>query len=80
MRSIKVWAIERKTMICAIFGHKRDSHRTWYDGLDWRSNCKRCDEPLLKDARMQKWRPFDREQDFDERRSGKPDRIDHAAE
>jgi len=44
----------------------------WNDGLDPRTNCRRCRTSLIRDQNG--WRPFDRELDFDINRKGKPER------
>jgi hypothetical protein len=33
---------------CKLLSHSRDARRTWHDGLDWRSSCKRCGIPMIK--------------------------------
>jgi hypothetical protein len=45
--------------LCMLFGHRRDVHHRWHDGMDWRAPCVRCSAPLIKDVRRQKWRLFD---------------------
>jgi len=57
-------------LICAIVGHRRYSQRTWHDGLDWRSSCRRCRAPMVKID--QDWRAY-RVSDHDQRRYAKPE-------
>ena len=41
--------------VCAIIGHSRDRHRRTHDGIDWRSVCKRCGTPMVKDWASERW-------------------------
>jgi hypothetical protein len=55
-------------LICLIFKHKRARDKVWNDGLDFRSQCKRCQAPLIKQYGVG-WRIFD------PRRDANPDRL-----
>ena len=44
--------------LCSTFGHSRASGRIRHDGMDFRSKCKRCDAPLIRDIDG-KWVPTD---------------------
>jgi hypothetical protein len=46
-----------QNLLCKLRGHKRDSSRVWHDGLDFRSRCKRCSIPMLRD--LHGWRSYD---------------------
>jgi len=58
-----------KRITCKVFKHRIDRHRVWNDGLDFRTACARCSEPLLRDAAG--WRAFDGARD------GNPGRKPH---
>ena len=45
-------------LLCALFGHRRRADKAWHDTLDWRSTCSRCGTPLLRDHKIDRWRPF----------------------
>ena len=59
-------------LICTLSGHVRDKNRAWYDGLDWRSSCKRCGAPMIKDSLSGHWRLYVSSDDSNQR-SEKPD-------
>jgi hypothetical protein len=44
-------------LICKYAGHKVNRQRVWDDGYAFRTNCTRCDTPLIRD--LNSWRPFD---------------------
>jgi hypothetical protein len=53
-------------LLCRMFGHQPNRHRVWFDELDYRSRCKRCDTEMVRD--LHGWREFDPEADADPRR------------
>ena len=57
-------------LLCRLFGHKIDRRHVWYDDLDFRTNCRRCRQPMLRS--MHGWRLFDTDTDSDERRAAHP--------
>jgi hypothetical protein len=63
--------------MCMMFGHRRDQHRVWHDGENFRAPCARCGIPMIKPV-LDKWRPFDSVTDLSERgaaRKARPDRV-----
>lgn len=60
--------------MCVFRGHMHDRKRAWDDGLNWRSECKRCGVPMIKDAISGKWRLFEIDSDFSAKRENKPTR------
>lgn len=58
------------TLICRLANHRVNRRHVWNDGLDFRTNCRRCGEPLLREASG--WRRFDSERDTHPMRSGHP--------
>ena len=62
-------------LLCKLRGHKLDRNRVWHDGLDHRTSCERCMQPLIKQSR--EWRAFDTDSDTDLRRKPHP-RYDRA--
>ncbi|WP_157216309.1 hypothetical protein [Flavisphingomonas formosensis] len=44
-------------LLCRVLGHERDSRRIWRNGNDYRSYCKRCELPLIRESGG--WRPYD---------------------
>ncbi|MBA2934149.1 hypothetical protein HZF05_08555 [Sphingomonas sp. CGMCC 1.13654] len=42
-------------LICAAFGHNRVQGRAWHDGVEWRTSCRRCRKPMVKDAISGHW-------------------------
>lgn len=58
------------SFICRLSGHHIRRNRVWHDGLDFRTNCTRCQRPLIK--RDQEWRAFDMKRDPDTRRKPHP--------
>jgi hypothetical protein len=46
-------------LLCALIGHYRRKAKVWHDTSDWRSECKRCGVSMIRDHRLNKWRPFD---------------------
>ncbi len=45
-------------LLCRFFGHRRERHKVWHDGVDYRAPCTRCGIPLVRDIDGG-WRPFD---------------------
>ena len=37
-----------KSLICLIFGHKINRRRVHFDGLDFHTNCNRCNTPMVR--------------------------------
>ena len=35
--------------VCWVIGHKINRRRVRYDGLDFRTRCRRCDAPMVRD-------------------------------
>jgi hypothetical protein len=58
------------SLMCRLLGHRIAKNHVWHDNVDFRTSCKRCGEPMLRDQHG--WRPFDRDGDFELARRGKP--------
>jgi hypothetical protein len=58
-------------LICKLLGHKVNRKRVWNDTRDYRTNCERCDAPLLRD--IEAWREFVPE-------DHRPDRLPHPSQ
>ncbi len=56
--------------LCAMFRHRRDRRKAWHDGLNYRSNCKRCGIPLIRTVHG--WRAFDSQRDLSTHRRPHP--------
>ncbi len=54
---------------CGLIGHQPNRDRVWDDGLNYRTLCKRCGRPLLRESNG--WVPFDADAHADERRAVK---------
>ncbi|WP_425482326.1 DUF1660 family phage protein [Altericroceibacterium indicum] len=35
--------------LCRYFGHKINRHRVAHDGANYRTNCQRCGQPMIRD-------------------------------
>jgi len=55
---------------CLVAGHAINRKRVWHDGLDFRTKCSRCGQPLVRSEHG--WRAFIESEDEDPRR-----RIQH---
>ena len=55
---------------CNLNGHQVDRSRVWNDGLQFRGECLRCGQTMLKDRHG--WRDFDETKDADPRRHAPP--------
>lgn len=58
------------SFICRVAGHRVDRRRVWNDGIDFRTGCARCGQPMLRD--LTGWREFDEERDGDPTREPHP--------
>lgn len=59
-----------RSLVCKITGHKISRNRVWHDGLNFRTDCTRCDKNMLRE--QSGWREFKPENDTDMRRGGHP--------
>ena len=59
-----------KAAVCRITGHWVDQRRVWDDGLNFRTTCRLCNRPLLKD--LPGWRLFATHTDSSVRRKAHP--------
>jgi hypothetical protein len=50
-----------KRLYCLIASHRVNRRRVWNDRFNFRTNCERCNAPLLRDDRG--WREFDSDRD-----------------
>jgi len=57
-------------VICNVVGHRVNRRRVWDDGMNFRTNCERCQTPIIRD--QQGWRPFDSSRDANEGRCAHP--------
>lgn len=57
-------------LYCRIVGHRVNRHRVWNDQFNFRTSCKRCGAPLLRDGHG--WREFDDERDASVLRDAHP--------
>lgn len=55
-----------RMFFCAFDRHRINHKRVWHDGLNFRTKCRDCRKPLIRDA--DGWRRFDEETDSDHRR------------
>lgn len=62
----------RLPFACLAVGHRPDRKRAWYDNLDWRSNCKYCEAPLIRTDNG--WRGF-KSSDMDPGRCSKDEAL-----
>ena len=44
-------------VVCEAVGHKVARDHVWYDGIDFRTSCRRCSEQMIRGS--QGWREFD---------------------
>jgi hypothetical protein len=58
------------SIICRLTSHKINRSRVWFDSIHYRTNCERCDLPMIRGVTG--WRPFDSERDGDPRREPHP--------
>ena len=58
------------SMVCKMRGHRVNRRHVWDDGMNFRTNCVRCDAALIRDR--EGWRIFDNNRDLDERRRPHP--------
>ena len=62
--------------MCKLSSHRINRQRVWDDGLNFRTNCARCDAVLIRDDDIsredRRWREFDPERDSDPRRKPHP--------
>ena len=58
------------SLICKVSGHRVNRRRVWDDGVNFRTNCERCDKPLIRDK--QGWRVFDSSRDLNPARRTHP--------
>ncbi len=58
------------SMVCKMRGHRVNRRHVWDDGMNFRTNCARCDAVLIRDR--EGWRTFDNNRDLDERRRPHP--------
>lgn len=56
--------------ICNVVGHRVNRRRVWDDGMNFRTNCERCQTPMIRDK--QGWRPFDGNRDSNVGRCAHP--------
>lgn len=59
-----------RSAMCRIVGHWIDQRRVWDDGLNFRTTCRLCRRPLLKD--MHGWRLFASQTDSSVQRKPHP--------
>lgn len=52
--------------ICGLAGHRVSRRQAWNDGQNQRSNCKRCQRPLIR--RESGWKALDTDAYAEERR------------
>ena len=58
------------SLLCKIMNHRVARDRVWDDGLNLRSRCRQCGQPMLRD--FHGWRLFDSATDSDVRRAAHP--------
>jgi len=49
-------------IICRFIGHRRDRHRIWNDGRNFRASCVRCGVAMIKLGDGD-WKPYDESRD-----------------
>jgi len=49
------------SLVCKMMGHRVARRRVWNDGLDFRTLCQRCGQPLIRSEAG--WRPYAAERD-----------------
>lgn len=59
-----------RAALCRVTGHWIDQGRVWDDGLHFRTTCRLCQRPLLKDSPG--WRLFMTDKDGSTRRKAHP--------
>lgn len=60
--------------IFCVFGHRLNRNKVWHDGLDYRSRCVRCEAPMIRETRSDRWRVYNPARDDDPGRLKKPGR------
>ncbi|MES2337249.1 MAG: hypothetical protein V4537_04040 [Pseudomonadota bacterium] len=58
-------------LLCRLLDHVPDRGRAWSDGIGFRSVCKRCGAPMLRDVGA--WRLYSDTDDADPRRAAHRD-------
>ena len=49
-----------RMLICSIVGHSINRNRVRFDGMDFRTTCRRCDRPMIReDAGWKRYNPKD---------------------
>lgn len=67
-----------KDLLCRLLDHSVDRGHVWNDGYDYRTECRRCGAPLIRDPHG--WRAFDEARDGNLPRKPHPhDRAGHAS-
>lgn len=38
-----------RKLVCSILGHSINRNRVWHDGVDFRTACRRCQAPMVRE-------------------------------
>lgn len=66
-----------KNLLCRLIGHVVDRTHVWNDNYDYRTNCRRCGQSMIRDVAG--WRLFDPARDSDLPRKPHPNDRDAEA-